>query len=311
VNHDRLTGLLGGLRHERMDRIADDRIRARLENAWTTRQQRRSFGFRLRRIAPVAATLVLFAGLSGATLNAAGDSPLYGIRVAAEDAAVALRASPEDKAEYLLALLDQRQSEAARLEQTGNALAASKVREIEKDTLRLVQSTLPTAPEVDVALPTPSPTPTASPSPEPTASPSPAPTLAPSVAPTPRTPVPTPRPTAPPATPVRTAPPTPRPTATPVPTPAPTTILVTAIGNVYNADLTLASGVCVRLTTANPTCITTTGTDGSYRVSSTAKVGQTLLLIFTRQDGTILWKGTASMTVRGPTVQMPDVKLAK
>ncbi len=305
MNDDRLTGLLGGLRHERMDRITDDRIRTRLENAWTTRQQQRSFGFRLRRVAPVAATLVLFAGLSGATLNAAGDSPLYSIRVAVEDAAVALRPSPEDKAEYLLGLLDQRQSEAARLEQTGNALAASKVREIEKDTLRLVQSTLPTAPEVDVALPTPSPTPTASPTPEPTASPSPSPIPTASARP------PTPRPTAPPATPVRTPTPTPRPTATPVPTPAPSVILVTAIGNVYNADLSLASGVCVRLTTANPTCITTTGTDGSYRVSSTAKVGQTLLLIFTRQDGTILWKGTASMTVRGPTVQMPDVKLTK
>jgi hypothetical protein len=305
MNDDRLSGLLGDLRRERMDRIADSRIRARLENAWTARQQKRSFGFRLRRVAPVFATLMLLAGLGTATMNAAGDSPLYGIRVAVEDAAVALRPSPEDKAEYLLALLDQRQSEAARLEQSGNALAAGKVREIEKDTLRLVQSTLPTAPEVDAALPTPSPSATASPTPEPTASPSPSPI------PTPTTHPPTPRPTAPPTTPVRTATPTPRPTATPVPTPAPTAILVTAIGTVYNADLTLASGVCVRFTTANPTCITTTGADGSYRVSSTAKVGQTLLLIFTRQDGTILWKGTASMTVRGPTVQMPDVKLAK
>ncbi len=96
-----------------------------------------------------------------------------------------------------------------------------------------------------------------------------------------------------------------------MPTPAPTAIAVTALGTVYNADLTLAANVCVRLTTTTTTCLTTTATDGTYRVTSSAKVGQNMLLVFTRQDGTILWKGTASMTVRGPTVQMPDVKLTK
>ena len=49
MNDDRLTGLLGSLRNERIDRIADDKIRTRLENAWTTRAQQRSFGFRMRR----------------------------------------------------------------------------------------------------------------------------------------------------------------------------------------------------------------------------------------------------------------------
>jgi hypothetical protein len=300
VNDDRLSGMLVTLRHERMDRIADDRIRTRLENAWTMRQQQRSLGFRLRRIAPIAATLVLFAGLGGATMNAAGDSPLYGIRVAVEDSAVALRSTPEDKAEYLLTLLDQRQSEAARLEQAGNSLAASRVRGIEQDTLRLVQSTLPTAPEVEAALPSPSPTPTASPSPEPTAAPTPTPAI-----------TPTPRPATPVPTAARTATPTPRPTATPVPTPAPTAIAVTALGTVYNADLTPAANVCVRLTTVTTTCLTMTGPDGTYRVTSSAKVGQTIQLIFTRLDAAILWKGTASAVVRGPTVQMPDVKLSK
>jgi hypothetical protein len=96
-----------------------------------------------------------------------------------------------------------------------------------------------------------------------------------------------------------------------VPTPAPTAILVTAIGNVYNADATPAAGVCVRLSTANPTCLTYSAADGSYRVSSSAKVGQTMYIILTRQDGTTLWKGLASATVRGPTVLMPDVKLTK
>jgi outer membrane biosynthesis protein TonB len=305
MNDDRLTGLLGALRNERMDRIADDRIRATLENAWTTQRRQRSLGFRLRRLAPVLAAIALVAGLAGATMNASGDSALYGFRVAVEDAAVVLHPSPEDKAEYLLALLDQRQSEAARLEQTGQALAASRVREIEKDTLRLVQSTLPTAPEVETALPTPAPSPSLSPTPEPTATPSPSPI------PTPSAPPPTPRPTAPPATPAHTDPPTPRPTATPVPTPSPTAIAVIAIGIVKNADLTPAGGVCVRLTTASTTCLTTTAADGSYRLTSSAKVGQTIQLIFTRQDGTILWKGLASMVVKGPTVLMPDVKLQK
>jgi outer membrane biosynthesis protein TonB len=225
-----------------------------------------------------------------------------------EDAAIALHPTPEDKAEYVLTLLDQRQTEAARLEQSGNAAAASHVREIERQTLRLVQSTLPTAPEVDVVLPTPTPSPTPSPTAQPTASPTPSPTPP---AATPRTP--TPHPSTPMPTPVRTDTPTatPKPTATPVPTAAPTTFAVLATGNVKNADLTPAAGVCVRLTTASATCLTTTATDGSYRLTSSAKMGQTIQLIFTRQDGTILWKGTASATVRGPSVQMPDVKLQK
>ena len=310
MNEDRLAGLLGTLRTERMDRLADDRTRTLLENAWTTRQQRRAFSFRIRQLAPVLATIALFAGLGASTMNAAGDSPLYGIRVAVEDAAIALRATPEDKAEYVLALLDQRQTEAARLEQSGNALAASHVREIERQTLRLVQSTLPTAPEVDVVLPTPTPSPTPSPTAEPTASPSPTPipTTPPA---TPRTPTLTARPSTPVPTLTHTETPSPRPTATPVPTPAPTAIAVTAFGMVFNADATPAAGVCVRLTTATTTCLTTTAADGSYRLTSSAKVGQTIYIILTRQDGTTLWKGYTSAVVRGPTVQMPDVKLQK
>ena len=56
MNDERLTGLLGSLRTERMDRIADDKIRSRLENAWTARMERRSFTWRTRRFAPVLAT---------------------------------------------------------------------------------------------------------------------------------------------------------------------------------------------------------------------------------------------------------------
>ena len=92
------------------------------------------------------ATLALFAGLAGATMNASGESALYGIRVAVEDAAVALHGDPADRDQYLLSLLDARQAEAARLESSGNALAASKVRQIEQDTLHRLQSSLPQAP---------------------------------------------------------------------------------------------------------------------------------------------------------------------
>ncbi len=310
MNDDRLTGLLGALRNERMDRLADERLRARLENAWTTRRQQQSFGFRLRRLAPVLGTLILFAGLGAATMSASGDSALYGIRVAVEDAAVALHQQPEDRAQYLLSLLDQRQFEAARLESTGNALAASRVRQIEQDTLRTVQATLPRAPEVELPLATPSPsaTPTASPTPEPTPSPTPSPSPTPIATVRPSTP---PRTATPAPTPVRTDTATPRPTATPVPTPSPTAIAVTAIGIVKNADGTPANGVCVRLATANTTCLFTTGTDGAYHVTMSAKVGQSILLIFTRQEGTILWKATATMVVKGTTVQIPTVTLQK
>src|SRR5439155_483982 len=56
MNDEHLTGLLGSLRTERMDRIADGKIRTRLENAWTTRMERRSMGWRA--FAPVLAPLV-------------------------------------------------------------------------------------------------------------------------------------------------------------------------------------------------------------------------------------------------------------
>lgn len=304
MNDDRLTGLVGSLRHERMDRVADDRTRARLEQAWAARQARRGWGFRVRRLAPVLATLVLVAGLAGATMNASGDSALYGIRVAVEDAAVLLHPDPEDRNEYLLALLDQRQSEAARLESSGNALAASRVREIEQNTLRQLEATLPKPPDEDpVTAPMPSESPTSSP----TATPTP-------------TPVPTPQAT----TPARTATPTPRPTATPTPartpTPAPpqptgTSFPVTLTGNVKNPDLTLADGACVSI--ALPSDVTapcTTKTSGgTYRLTISGRINQVVTVWAWRYDATTktTYKGSASATVRGSTVQLPDIKLQK
>ena len=294
MNDDRFTGLLGSLRTERMDRIADDRIRRKLENAWTARMERRTFGWRARRWAPVLATLVLFAGISGATMNAAGDSVLYGLRIAVEDASVALHTDPEDKAEFLLRLLDQRQAEAARLESSGNALAAAKAREIEQNTLRTVLATVPKAPEVEVVAVSPSPSPTPESTPSPTPTPTPQPTAPPA----------TPRPATAAPTPVRTPTPTVRPTVTPVPSP----ILVTANGIVKNADGTPAAGVCVRLSSISQ-CLFTTGADGAYRVTFSGKVNQTVFFYFTRQDGTVLWKASASVTIKGPTVEVPPATL--
>ncbi len=299
MNDERLTAMLGSLRHERMDRIADDRIRARLEHAWTARAERRGWRWRLRRAAPALATLVLVAGLAGATLRSSGDSPLYGIRVAVEDAAAALYADPQARAAYLLTLLDQRQAEAARLESTGNALAAGRVRQAEENALRLVRAIIPEAPEVQ---PAPTPEPSEEPSPSPTPTPSPTPSPAPSAT----TPPPTPRPT---ATPVRTVAPTVRP-ATPAPVPTGTPMAVKFSGVVKNPDGTAAANVCVRLDPNSPTCIVKT-VDGTYSLTAAAHLNQTVTLYFTRQDGATLYKAFVSAVVKGSQVSMPTARLTK
>jgi len=306
MNDERLTALLGSLRHERMDRIADDKIRARLENAWGARMERRSFSFAIRRLAPMLATLVLFAALGATTMNAAGDSPLYGFRVAIENASIAFHIDPDERDEFVLQLLDQRQAEAARLEALGNAAAASKARAIEQDTLDMARAMLPQAPDVQ---PAPLPAPTESPTPSPTVAQTPVPTVAPTVVPTaPRTA--TPRPT---ATLTRTPTPTPTPvrTATPPPTPTGTPFLALVRGTVKNADGTVAADVCVSQTTATSGCFKTTGPDGTYSFSQSARINQTFTLYFMRQDGTVLYKAQVTYIVKGATVDVPTVKLAK
>lgn len=297
---DHLQGLLGSLRLERMDRIADDKIRARLENAWSTRQQQRSLSFRLRRLAPVLATGVLLIGLGTATLSASGDSALYGLRVAIEDAAIALHTDPEDRSQYVVALLEQRQAEAARLEAAGNAAAASTARQIEQDTLRIVRALVPESPRTET-LPAPAPTE----SPTPTPSPTPSPTVAPSAVAT--THPATPRPTAPPPE----ATPTPAPVRTATPSPAPTgpPIPVTVTGRVKNPDGTPADAVCVMLQTGGG-CVAATAL-GQYQLTLSGRVNQTVTLYFTRTDAGVLFKGTASAIVKGGTLMMPDVRLAK
>lgn len=305
MNDERLTALLGSLRHERMDRIADDKIRARLENAWAARADRRSLGFTLRRFAPLLATLVLFIGLGMTTLNAAGDSPLYGFRIAIENASVAFHLDADERNEFVLQLLDQRQAEAARLEATGNAAAASRARAIEQDTLAMARALLPQAPDVQ---PAPLPAPTDSASPSPTVAPTPVPTVAPTVAPTaPRTA--TPRPT---TTPTRTPTPTATPvrTATPPPTPTGTPFLVVVKGIVKNADGTVAANVCVSLTTSTSGCVMSRA-DGTYSFTVSSRINQTFTLYFMRMDGTTLYKAQTTFIVKGTTVDVPTVKLAK
>ncbi|HYK97697.1 MAG TPA: DUF5667 domain-containing protein [Candidatus Acidoferrales bacterium] len=312
LNDDRLTNLLGQLRHERMDRVADDKIRARLENAWTAREQQRGLGWGMRRFAPVLATIFLVVGLSGATMNASGDSVLYGVRVAVEDAAVALHTDPEDRNEYLLSLLEQRQDEAARLESSGNALAASHVRQVEQQTLQQLMAKLPQAPDDAAAVQpapteTPSPAPSLPPSPSPMPSPTPEPTAARTATPTEpvHTPTPTTRPS-PTPTPFRTASPTPTPTGSPM--------AVTISGVIKNADGSLASGVCI-LTSSVSGCINAPAdqTGGTYRIVISARINQTFPLYFMRTDTAtgITWKGSTTIVVKGPTVVATTVTLSK
>jgi hypothetical protein len=120
----------------------------------------------------------------------------------------------------------------------------------------------------------------------------------------------TPRPA---TTPTKTPTPTATPTKTPTPTltPTGTPLVVTASGYVKNSDATPAAGVCVRLFTTAADCTIVTGADGTYRVSFSGKVNQQFTIYLTRQDGTTLWKGSATMTIKSGTVQMPDVKLIK
>lgn len=296
MNDDRLVGLLAALRTERMERHADQTIRARLENAWTMRDSQSGLAWRIRRPVVVVATAALVYGFGATTMSAPGDSALYGLRVTIEDLAVPLHTDPEDRAEYLLSLLDQRTTEAARLEATGNALAAGRVRDIERETLRMVEQNQPVAPAVVQPAPTesPSPSPTATPTDPPSPSPTPSPVATATQRPA------TPRPTPQPATPTPTAPPTPRPTA------AATAQLVTFTGNIKNPDGTYATNVCVSLS-AGGSCLDVTGP--SFSVTFSAKIGETKTLYFLRSDGIKTYKATLTKTVSSTYVDVGVVLL--
>ena len=274
MNDDRLTGLLAALRTERMERTADQKLRARLENAWTARESQSGLAWRLRRPVLVIATAALLFGSAGTTLAAPGDSPLYSLRVTIEDLAIPLHRDPEDRAEYLVALLEQRTSEAARLEATGNALAAGRARDIERQTLLMVQQSLPVAPDVVEPAPTESPSPTVTPMESPTPTPTPSPVATGTQRPA--TPQPT---TAPPAATVK-------PTATATPKPPTSTATPQAVsftGTIKNPDGTPASNVCVSFNAAGPCSVVTTS--ATFRVTFSGKIGQSVTLYFLRTDG--------------------------
>ena len=293
MNDDRLVGMLSALRTERMERTADQQLRARLENAWTVRETQSGLGWRLRRPVLVIATAALVFGSIATTLSAPGDSALYTLRVTVEDLAITLHRDPEDRAEYLVSLLEQRTAEAARLEATGNALAASHVRDIERDTLRMVQQNLPVAPEIV------EPAPTESPSPSPTASPSPTPSPTPSAVPATQRPA-TPRPTTPPVT--TTKPPT----ATPKPTTAATPQAVSFAGVIKNPDGSYATNVCISLSQGS-SCLSVTGP--SFKVTFSGKIGQSVTLYFLRSDGTKTYKATLTKTISSTYVDVGIVLL--
>lgn len=292
MNDERLTGMLAALRTERMERTADQKLRARLETAWTARESESGLAWRMRRPVLVIATAALVFGSVATTLSAPGDSPLYSVRVTIEDLAIALHRDGEDRAEYLVSLLEQRTTEAARLEATGNALAAGRAREIERNTLRLVQQNLPVAPDAVQPAPTESPTPT------PTATPPPTP--APTVEPASQAPV-TPRPTmAPPAATATPMPPTPKPTTTATPQ------AISVAGTVKNPDLTYATNVCISLSQGG-SCLAVTGP--SFKVTFSGKIGQTVTLYFLRSDGVKTYKATITKTISSSYMDVGIVML--
>jgi outer membrane biosynthesis protein TonB len=295
MNDDRLVGMLAALRTERMERTADQTLRRRLENAWTARESRGGLAWRMRRPVLVLATVALVLGSAATTISAPGDSPLYSVRVTIEDLGVRFYADPAARAEYLLSLLEQRTAEAARLEATGNALAAGKVREIERATLAMVQANMPVTPEVVQPAPTESPTPSPSPTPEPTASPSPTPSPVPTATQRPATARPTPTATPKPATP------------TPKPTVAATPQAVTFTGTIKNPDGTPATNVCVSLSMGG-SCLTVT-TSSTFRVTFSYKIGQSVTLYFLRSDGIKSYKATLTKTVSSTYVEVGTVTL--
>ena len=307
---DSLARALGTLKGARMDDVAADDVRKRLEQAWAERATRRRSGFVIPGFARAFAVAALFVLVAFSTMRAAADNPLYGARVAIEDSLVAFQSDPVD---YLSQLYDERLEEAARFEATGNALAASRARSAQSEALRLLNQITPEPSEspepsasTSITLPSPSPSPTAeasaaateSPTPTPTASPRP--TIARTSTPipataTPKPPTPTPKPS--------TA------TTKPSPTPTPTPMNVHAYGYVLYADGSPVDGACVS-TSLDGTCVAGS-IKGRVDLQFTAKKGQSITLYFRNYDaargGTL--HGKVTVTVGGPEVALGTITL--
>ena len=303
---DSLARALGTLKGARMDDVAADEVRKRLEQAWAERATRRRPRFVVPGFARVFAVAALVVLVAFSTMRVAADNPLYGARVAVEDSLVAFQSDPVG---YLSQLYTERLEEAARFESTGNALAASRARSAQSEALRLLnqispepsESPEPSASTV-ITLPSPSPTPEATPvpteSPTPTRTASPRPTTAPTptakpATPTPKPPTPTPKPV------------TPKPTVTPTPTP----MLVHATGDVLWADGSRVDGGCVS-TSLDGLCVAGT-INGKIDMQFTAKKGQSITLYVRNYDaargGTL--HGKVTVTVGGPEVLLGTITL--
>ena len=293
---DSLARALGGLKGARLDDVAAEEIRKRLQLAWTERAGRRRSGLAVPGFARALAVAALVVLVAFSTMRATADSALYGARVAVEDALVSFQSDP---VEYLTQLYTERLEEAARFEATGNALAASRARTAQSEALRLLVQISPEQspePSASTAITLLSP----SPSPEPTVSPTESPTPVPTA---------TPRPTT-----VRTATPkpaTPLPTPTPKPslTPTPTPISVHAYGYVLYADGSPVDGACVSMS-VDGICVAGT-IKGRVDLQFPAKKGQSVTLYFRNYDvsrgGTL--HGKVTVTVGGPEVALGIITL--
>ena len=301
MNEDTLGRALGALRTTRMSEASSDRIREELENAWRDRasRQTRRRGFVVPGFARAFAIAALVFAVGLGTLRAGADSPLYGARIALEDGLVGLQADPVG---YLGELYQERLEEAAHFEATGNALAAGRARDAQKDALRLLNKIEPQVqqepPEPSastaITLPSPSPTPEATVEPSPTPSPTATPTLRPAT-PRPATPLPA----------VATKPPTPSPTVAPTPTQFP----VHAMGTVTYADSTPVNDACVS-TGVDSSCVATT-TSGKFDLWFLGKKYDTITLYVRKVDllsGRTL-RGKVTATVTGPTLSLGNVTL--
>jgi outer membrane biosynthesis protein TonB len=308
---DSLARALGNLKGTRMDDVAGDDIRKRLDQAWGERAARRRSGFVVPGFARAFAVAALVVVVAFATMGASADSPLYGARVTVEDALVAYQSDP---VAYLSDLYEERLEEAAHFEATGNALAASRARDAQKEALRLLNQLSPQPAEspqpsasTAISVPTPSPTP------EETAAPTVAPTPSPTATPLPlvvRTATPKPATATPkPATPTPKLTPKPTATAKPSPTPAPTPMNVHATGEVLYADGTRVNGACISMT-LDGLCVAGT-INGKIDMHFTAKKGQSVSVYVRNYDaqrgGTL--HGKVTVTVGGTEVLLGTITL--
>ena len=303
---DSLVRALGGLKGTRLDDIAADEVRKRLEQAWAKRATRSRPRFAIPNFARAFAVALLVVFVAFSTMRAAADSPLYGARVAVENSLVAFQSDPVG---YLSQLYTERLEEAARFEATGNALAASRARSAQTEALRLLNQISPEAeqspepsPSASTAITLASPSATPETTVSPTESPRPLPTATPrpTIA---RTPTPQPA-TASPA-------PTPKPATTTKPslTPTPTPMTVHAYGYVLYADGSPVDGACVS-TSLDGICVAGS-IKGRVDLQFTAKKGQSITLYFRNYDasrgGTL--HGKVTVTVGGPEVALGTITL--